>query len=325
MSKTLELTEPAEFCLLEHLLPQGQDQPFAATMLSHLNKLNAPPRSVGQYPTSDSQRARFRDRGWRHVDVWDLWEVWSSDSFLSSAERASLDEVEPFDEWEEFMLFARHYALVHASTSPVCDCEKLRPADPTSESGGKATEFSIKVECQQTNAPRRRFGEVMTVSNSMGRPYAVHMMGLGSNGRADSSDVYSLGGHDDLPKLPLTGPPPRMCSTITDLGECGVLLVGGRGSPASPLSDCWLYRKGPECHWQLTWSLPVPLFRHSAVRLRGTSLALIMNGKTVRSRISEDCFVFDPEQGWRRCRVEGTRPCPTFGSVLCNSPQSGNK
>ncbi|KAM4066960.1 cupin-like domain-containing protein [Hirsutella rhossiliensis] len=179
----------AEFCLLEHLLPQGADQPFAATMLSHLNKLNAPPR------------------GWRQVEVWDLWEVWSSDHFLTKAQRAFLDEVEPFDEWEEFMLFARHYALVHASTSPANQDGKSLP-NPTSENRRDAAEVSLEVECHQTNAPRRRFGEAMTVSSSMGRQSAIHMMGLGSNGRADSSDVYSLGRHDDLPKLPLIGPPP---------------------------------------------------------------------------------------------------------------------
>lgn len=317
----------AEFCLLEHLLPHGLGHPFAATMLSHLNKLKAPPKSVHQYPTRASQHTRFQNRGWRQVDAWDLWEVWSSESFLTSAERASLDEVEPFDEWEELMLFGRHYALVHASILAFSKDWHSRPKstlEPAPDPIEEAIEGSLEVECHQNNTARRRFGEAVSVSNSMGRRFFVHMMGLGINGRADSADVYSLERQGGFPKLNLAGPLPRMCSTTTHLGEYGVLLAGGRGSPASPFSDCWLLQQGPECHWRPTWSLPIPLFRHAAVRLRDTFLALVVGGKTLNSRVSEECFVYDPENGWLRCRVEGSKPRSTFGAVLCNAPKPGS-
>lgn len=156
----------------------------------------------------------------------------------------------------------------------------------------------------------------------MGRKFAANMMWTGTAGRADTYDVYSLGRHSDAPKLLSTGPLPRMCCTVTDLGDSGVLLAGGRGSPANALSDCWLFHKGAGCRWQSTWSLPVVLFRHGAVRLAGSSLALVMGGKTAASRMSDDCFVFDPERGWLRCRVAGARPRPTFGAVVCCSSQS---
>ncbi|KAI6781992.1 uncharacterized protein J7T54_003411 [Emericellopsis cladophorae] len=95
----------------------GQDHPFAKTMLRHFEKLNTPIKSVQQYPTVDSQRERFKDRGWAQVDIWDLWEAWSSSVFMTSAERMALDQVEPFDEWEELMLFGRHYSVLHAQAS----------------------------------------------------------------------------------------------------------------------------------------------------------------------------------------------------------------
>ena len=292
-------------------------------MLSHFDKLKTPPKSVGQYPTLESQRDRFQRRGWRCVDIWDLWEAWSSDYFLSSAERSALDQVEPFDEWEEFMLFARHYFIIHASATHVDGEQPSQTTTPKAKPGYAGAD--VEITCHQGNTPKRRFGDALVMSNSSGSQFALHMMGSGTNGRTDTYDVYSLGRHNDSPKLPLAGPLPRMCSTTTDLGDFGVLLVGGRSSPASALSDCWLFHKGAECRWQSTWRLPVPLFRHSTIRLTGSSLALVMGGKTGPSSISEDFYVFDPERGWIRCQVRGSRPRPAFGAIVCNSTQSIKK
>lgn len=292
-------------------------------MLSHFDKLKTPPKSVGQYPTLESQRDRFQGRGWRRVDIWDLWEAWSSDYFLSSAERSALDQVEPFDEWEEFMLFARHYFIIRASATPIDGEQPSQPlaSKPKPDYPGA----DVEVTSYQGNAPRRRFGDALVMSNSMGRQFALHMMGSGTNSRTDTYDVYSLGRHNDSPKLPLAGPLPRMCYTVTDLGDFGVLLVGGRGSPASAFSDCWLFHRGAECRWQSTWRLPVPLFRHSSIRLKGSSLALVMGGKTGPSKISEDSYVFDPERGWLRCQIRGCRPRPAFGAIVCSSTQPSKK
>ena len=59
--------------------------------------------------------------------------------------------------------------------------------------------------------------------------------------------------------------------------------------------------------------------------LKGSSLALVMGGKTGPSQISEDSYVFDPERGWLRCRVQGPRPRPAFGALVCNSSQSRDR
>ncbi|KAM3469214.1 hypothetical protein MY8738_010154 [Beauveria namnaoensis] len=99
----------AEFCLLEQIMPYGRGHPFAQTMLLHFDKLKTPPRSVRSYPTINDQSQRFKSRGWPSVRIWDLWDAWSCGEFVNVQERVALDDIEPFDEWEEFMLFARHY------------------------------------------------------------------------------------------------------------------------------------------------------------------------------------------------------------------------
>ncbi|PHH83163.1 hypothetical protein CDD82_3328 [Ophiocordyceps australis] len=313
-----QVCSDVEFCILEQILPQGPDHAFAKTMLAHFDKLKTPPKSVHRYPTLDSQRARFQSHGWRAVDTWDLWEMWSSNDFVSPAERAALDAVEPFDEWEEFILFSRHYCLVHASMLASTSCP--RPANTTEKPTSSYNDFQIR--CLLNNAPNRRFGDCLMTPNTLGTQYLVHMMGTGTSGRCDSYHVYSLNAdrHMGPPKLPLSGPTPRVAFSMTSLGDFGVLLVGGRSSPSNPLSDCWIFHKETQCRWELTWKLPIPLFRHSAVRLAHSSLILVIGGKTGPSSISDASFVFDPQRGWSKCRLAGSAPRPTFGALAICMP-----
>ncbi|XWX00997.1 hypothetical protein V2A60_009022 [Cordyceps javanica] len=213
----------AEFCLLEQLLPYGRGHPFAQTMLKHFEKLKTPPRSVAVYPTVSDQFKRFRSRGWSTVRIWDLWEAWSCDEFVKAEERVALDDVEPFDEWEEFMLFARHYFVLHASAAENTETMNRMPDMQTSKAQ-RGQELSIDF----TTIPisrKRRFGAFATLQDVEGQKFALNMTGLGSNAREESYDVYSLDSRaTSAPSLPLTGPSSRMCFTVTDLGSYGTLL-----------------------------------------------------------------------------------------------------
>ncbi|KAG6012950.1 tRNA methyltransferase ppm2 [Claviceps lovelessii] len=98
-------------------------------MLNHFDKLKTPLKSVAQYPTLSKQIDRFTSRGFHEANIWDLWQAWSSEEFVTSAERASLDVIEPFDEWEDFILFGRHYFIIHASTSPGFNEDEMTQSD----------------------------------------------------------------------------------------------------------------------------------------------------------------------------------------------------
>ncbi|KAJ4153285.1 hypothetical protein LMH87_009780 [Akanthomyces muscarius] len=182
----------AEFCLLEQLLPYGRSHPFAQTMLKHFDKLKTPPRSVGHYPTVGDQCERFKSRGWSSVRIWDLWDAWCCGEFVNAQQRASLDDVEPFDEWEEFILFARHYFVLHASAAE--NLETIHDATSTQTSKSSS---SKELEIQFTTIPgssKRRFGAPATLQNAEGRSFGLNVMGLGPNARDGSYDVYSLDG-----------------------------------------------------------------------------------------------------------------------------------
>lgn len=291
-------------------------------MLAHFDKLKTSLRSVHQYQTLDSQRARFNSRGWEQVDLWDLWEAWTGDDFLTPDDRRAMDEVEPFDEWEELMLFGRHYVVLHATAVTSRKDTTIVPERSHSES---LPALDIKATPQSATKPlKRRFGNAMAVSNVEGQHYGIHLLGLGADARSETYDVFGLS-HEKSPalQLPLSGPPPRMCSTMTDLGDHGVLLTGGRASPSKAMADCWIFRKDTPASWKRTWGLPKPLYRHSAVRLPGSSLALIVGGKTGPADVSSDAYVFHPEKGWLTCELSGSSPAPRiFGAALCNASSS---
>jgi tRNA wybutosine-synthesizing protein 4 len=291
-------------------------------MLSHFDKLSTPPRSVHQYSTVESQRSRFLTRGWQSANIWDLWEAWTGDDFLAETEREFLDEIEPFDEWEEFMLFGRHYFVLHATaTLPIHP-----PPETTRILNDDIPVYQINFRSGAAKkATKRRFGNSVRFHDPWGRNYGLHLWGWVVDGRANNCDLYSLTSGASSYELPLSGPGPRMCSTLTDLGDLGVLLVCGRASPAKPLSDCWLLQKGPSLAWKRTWDFPSPVFRHSAIRLRGTSLVLVSGGKKDSSMVSADSYIFEPKRGWLKCSLSGPEPEYVFGAVLCNTSRTATE
>ncbi|KAI5457239.1 hypothetical protein BGZ63DRAFT_427960 [Mariannaea sp. PMI_226] len=301
----------AEFCLLEQIIPNGADHPFAKTMLRHFNKLNTSLKSVHQYPTLDCQRVRFQERGWNQIDLWDLWEAWNDDMFLTSTERMEIDEVEPFDEWEEFILFARHYFVLHAKAASKSSSGSNARAEmnPT-----RVPHADLGITCSTTTAPKRRFGAPMVIANPEGQQYAIHTFGLGSSGRVPSCDLFTLQETSVPMELSPVGPSERMCHTLTDLGSFGILLAGGRGSPTRVLSDCWIFKRDTRS-WNKVDDLPTPLFRHCAIRLKDSGLALVFGGKTGTSQVSPNYFLFHPAQGWLQCKTSGNVPDSIFGAV----------
>ncbi|KAI1449421.1 LCM-domain-containing protein [Annulohypoxylon stygium] len=312
----------AEFCLLEQIIPDGEDHPFAQTMLAHFEKLKTPLKSVFVYPTLDSQQDRFTNRGWSQVDVKSLWHIWCDDQWLSAEARRKIDaiELEPFDEWEEFALFAGHYCVVIAKTNPT---------DITAVPNGSknVTELQVPVEplsaefCEYSGTRgQRRFGAALKLKNDLGEEFLANTFGSGTNTRLRSYDVYE--GEPPLQDIIThhAGPSSRMCHTITDLGDHRSLLVGGRSSPSSPLRDCWLFDKTDNT-WQRTADLPLPIYRHSTTRLAQSRMVLLIGGKSGSSTIFDGCLIYTPNSGWIECEILESSYTPVFGALLASLPE----
>ncbi|KAL2147916.1 hypothetical protein VTI28DRAFT_3394 [Corynascus sepedonium] len=314
----------AEFVLLEQILPDGKDHPFASTMLTHFDKLNTQLKSVSSYPTVTDQHARFSSRGWYSVKVWTLWQAWADETFLSQSERLQLDDIEEFDEWEEFALFASHYCIVHAKVGSVSAAAPAPSLPATTEFPTESVEMRFN-ECPGAKA-QRRFAAAMRLSpggsHDETRQSVLHVLGLGSKTRLPSCDIFRLGNSEDKER-PISGagsPTARMCHSLTDLGGNGVLLVGGRGRPSDPLKDCWMFDKSTRT-WKQTHDLPTPLYRHSVTALGNSGLALLVGGRGAALAFG-GCLLYHPEAGWVDCDIVGEKPAAVYGAVLSCSGES---
>ncbi|KAI0537040.1 leucine carboxyl methyltransferase [Xylaria digitata] len=305
----------AEFCLLEQILPDGPDHPFAKTMLSHFEKLKTPLKSVFEYPHLEAQHHRFSRLGWSHVNAFSLWQIWTSEEWISASERQELDLVEPFDEWEEFALFASHYCVVIARNFAV-----------GTESSGNNDIAVVDCSSQQISPQlrfnaysgihgKRRFGAVVQLRDELGEQVFANTFGLGTNNRLKSCDLHSFDSPAATIKVNPVGPSSRVCHTIADLGYLGSLLVGGRTSPTTALRDCWHFSM-EQNKWSSTSDLPVPLYRHSVAQLGRSNMSLLIGGRCDSSTVFSGCLVYKPGFGWIECKILGSLYKPVFGVML---------
>lgn len=283
-------------------------------MMKHFNKLGAPLYSIHEYPSLSEQEQRFKNAGWTHAQARSLWDLWSDKEFVGSSLRAWLDTVEPFDEWEEFALFASHYFLLIASTKPHNPVQESQKTPAFTKESDVSSQY-VLLPANDPKGGQRRFGALIPdTENSIG-----HHSGLGRQTRDVSTDLYTKCKGMTTPQLPF---PPRdvsarMCHTVTSLSGGDCLLVGGRASPANGFPDCWL-RQGKQ--WLSTQSLPVPRFRHSAVKITletGSDSVLVYGGK------SSDGYIFDTwllwqtnSHRWQGVEIQGARPTRRFGACL---------
>ncbi len=306
----------AEFVLLEQILPDGENHPFASTMLSHFHKLNTQLKSVKTYPTVAHQHTRFSSRGWDSVKVWTLWQAWADETFLSASERRALGDIEQFDEWEELALFASHYCVVHARTGS--DVAVASAPSLPSANGAPVQPLALQFDACSGIKGQRRFAAAMRLPEDGTRQSVVNVLGLGTKARLQSCDVFSPGIGDNELAASFTiqegGPTARMCHSLTDLGNNGVLLAGGRGSPSSPLKDCWLFDRSLNA-WTQTHDLTTPLYRHSVTALGDSGLALLVGGRGETEAFG-GCLVYHPEKGWVDCEIVGDKPAAVYGAVL---------
>jgi tRNA wybutosine-synthesizing protein 4 len=287
-------------------------------MLSHFDKLNTQLKSVSTYPSVTDQHARFSSRAWDSVNVRTLWQVWADEVFLSKAERRQLDEIEQFDEWEEFALFASHYCVVHARTGSSSTAIPA-PSVPSNSEQVPIHEVEMRFdECAGVRG-QRRFAAAMRLSQGETdetQQSVLNVLGLGTKSRLQSCDLFRSGIIEGEEAIAFGegGPTTRMCHSLTDLGTGEVLLAGGRGSPSAPLADCWLFNKDTKT-WTQTHSLPAALYRHSVVALGRSGAALLVGGRGVTEGFG-GCLLYHPVAGWVDCEIVGEKPAPVYGAVL---------
>ncbi|KAL8915608.1 MAG: hypothetical protein Q9172_006857, partial [Xanthocarpia lactea] len=319
------------FCMLEQLLPQGQGHPFAQKMIQHFTKLGTPLRCVHTYPLLQDQESRFLRAGFHSAKARTLWHFWQDQSLVALDLRLHLNEVEPFDEWEEFALFSSHYFILEAkksSTSPGSpeatgdDAPQglsLKRQSEVQTIRSVAADDNIVLNGLSSEAKlHRKFGAVI--------PFSEQTIGL-HGGISDKGRVNTTIRYQDLDleieRTSFSAPPldvdARVCHTITALDEHRYLLAGGRTSPDNALRECWLYFSG---QWKPVDKLPIPLYRHCATTVAyGTVDAgvLVFGGRTTRGAVVNKWFLWREATGWTEVFPSSEALQPRFGAAIAST------
>ncbi|KAL9636371.1 MAG: hypothetical protein Q9204_002289 [Flavoplaca sp. TL-2023a] len=323
--------DDVRFCLLEQLLPDGQEHPFAQKMMQHFAKLGTPLRCVQRYPLLQDQETRFLRAGFHSVKARTLWNLWQDQSAVASDLRLHLNKVEPFDEWEEFALFSSHYFILEAKKSlahPLNskDQEDVVPQDLASGSQPHVQESpSIAVDAKlvlnvlsSQSKHHRKFGATIPFSE---KAIGIHG-GIVDKGRSNTTSIYqdiSLEDTDAVYSSSPMGIEARACHTITALDDRRCLLAGGRTSPDNALHDCWLYHSG---QWKSVDKLPIPLYRHGATSVGyGTADVgvLIFGGKTTGGIVTKRWFLWKETIGWQELYPSAEELIPRFGANIAST------
>lgn len=285
--------------------------------MKHFNKLRAPLYSIHEYPSLKDQEKRFKNAGWNQAQARNLWDLWSDDKFLSGSLRSSLDAVEPFDEWEEFALFASHYFLLTASTRQPAAYTTLEQTEKLYSRHSTFCPFVLLPQCP-SGSDQRKYGAVVPDSeDSVG-----YHGGLGRQSRLASTDLYASSGDISNPfhPFPPRNIPARMSHTVTPLAGNDCILVGGRASPASALKDCWLRQANV---WRPAHNLPASRFRHSAsnVTINGNiQKVIVYGGKSSNGNTLDSWLQWDEGSGWQALEAvgAGSKPAARFGACMVN-------
>lgn len=309
---TLHLTDYiiAQFCLLEQYLPDGPSTPSAQTMIDHFIRLQSPLKSAVLYPSLRDQQARFTEHGWEDASIRSLWQMWADDEVVPPSIRQALDRLEPFDEWEEFNLFASHYFILLASNELVGAAQSLSslqpfvlPSSPRSDLNNSSVQWMSKPIVPLPSL--RRYGaSFVTPAGSV-----VMHGGQGTQGRLSQCEQIAKSDNEDAPR-PCAPNVEAMCHTITKLGSGDHVMVGGMTSPDNALRTCF---RGQPGAWRRVQDLPLGRYRHCALPA-GTGL-VVFGGKHDSATIAEDWLYFDPVTGWSKICLQGTAiPRARFGA-----------
>ncbi|WEJ96189.1 tRNA methyltransferase ppm2 [Yamadazyma tenuis] len=240
----------SHFLILEQILPAGTKEAFATKMLNHFSKLRSSLKCVEEYPLIEHQISRFQQY-YKHVEVKNLFENWND--LIDETTKQKVDEVESFDEWEEFILFCQHYVVLHATNDSL-----VYKQPNVSLQSRPVVELNIKPDTKSLDLK-------YPASCVVGGSIYVN----GGLGQTRSIKTYK-----DSEELETLDPPSgRMCHTFTD-----GILVGGRTQPGSFLKDVYRFN-AKEAKWSRLEDLPVGVSRHSAVSV-DTERILIIGGQS---------------------------------------------
>ncbi|XP_036300195.1 tRNA wybutosine-synthesizing protein 4 [Pipistrellus kuhlii] len=328
----------ALFVIYEQMRPHDT---FGLFMQQHFQQLNSPLHGLDRFPDVESQQHRFLQAGWAACRAMDMNEFYRC--FLPAEERRRVENLEPFDEFEEWHLKCAHYFILAASKGDtlsqilVHSSPELFPrVDPASPSGI----LLASVATSDSQSPSfKRYGHASVLLS----PGILSAGGFGEQeGRhCRMSKFHFLSRYCDLEwkgkQIGSWGTEAqwdgRLYHTMTRLSDTQVLVLGGRLSPVTPalgilqLSFCKSEDDSTEDVSVMVTKASteedstLSCWRHSTteVSYENQKYLFVYGGRSVAEPVLSDWHFFHVESmTWVKVPVEGDTPEGRHSHSACS-------
>ncbi|CAK6432315.1 unnamed protein product [Pipistrellus nathusii] len=328
----------ALFVIYEQMRPHDT---FGLFMQQHFQQLNSPLHGLDRFPDVESQQHRFLQAGWAACRAMDMNEFYRC--FLPAEERRRMENLEPFDEFEEWHLKCAHYFILAASKGDtlsqilVHSSPELFPrVDPASPSGI----LLANVATSDSQSPSfKRYGHASVLLS----PGILSAGGFGEQeGRhCRMSKFHFLSRYCDLEwkgkQIGSWGTEAqwdgRLYQTMTRLSDTQVLVLGGRLSPVTPameilqLSFCKSEDDSTEdvsimvTKASTEEDSTLSCWRHSTteVSYENQKYLFVYGGRSVAEPVLSDWhFLHVESMTWVRVPVEGDTPEGRHSHSACS-------
>lgn len=328
----------ALFVVYEQMKPHDA---FGQFMQQHFRQLNSPLHGLDRFPDVEAQQHRFLQAGWTACRAMDMNEFYRC--FLPAEERRRMENLEPFDEFEEWHLKCAHYFILAASRGDTLSqtlvfppSEEFPRVNPASPSGI----FPANVVTSDSQGPNlKRYGHASALLS----PCII--VSTGGFGEQDGkhcrvSKFHLLSRYCDFEWKGKqvcswrTGAQwdGRLYHTVTRLSDTQVLVLGGRLSPVTPalgiLQLCLcksednstedlnvtVTKAGPEDCTLSRW-------RHSTteVSYENQKYLFVYGGRSVVEPVLSDWyFLHVGTMAWVKIPVEGETPEGRHSHSACS-------
>lgn len=313
------------FLIYEQIHPSD---PFGQIMQEHFRKLNSTLYAVQQYPDIEAQRRRFLDKGWEQCVCLDMNCFYLG--LVPETERLNIEELEPFDEYEEWHQKCSHYFILTASqgalTAKALLLHSVSPLTTRSPSFGP---ISLTVR------PIPVTTEGIGMASTSLSPNVVLLTGGSNKGGREAQIGMLLRNNESWKYIRVVTSDFSVCMyhTASAISKRGALVLGGRASPLNPVKSiskltfdpCTFDLEGQDhvklCveHVVCDGNPPEPRWRHTTTMVthKGKELLFVFGGKN-GSQIYGDGSFLDMDQNlWTEVTVEGAAPEARFSHSAC--------
>ncbi|XP_072030501.1 tRNA wybutosine-synthesizing protein 4-like [Amphiura filiformis] len=327
------------FASYEQIQP---DDAFGVVMQNHFKKLNSTIKAIQTYPSLEAQCQRYTSMGWPHCQAVNMNQYYLN--ALSPEERARIESLELFDEYEEWHLKCAHYIVAYASAGRCRDSlSKLfhfqdKPAENVKSHSEPSINGVVKFNkwCKNCSSPMKCYAHASarTSANNVLICGGFGETTQGKHSRLNSVMLLNL----DSGKLNTAQPlqksdmiDARLHHTINSISQSQFIIFGGRTSPAKPCASTiilTLENHQQNVYYKLSTlpsrgNEPTPRWRHSAVLDQCKERLIVYGGCTIDGGVLDDLWWMEVTSGiWHKANTSCDLPKPRHSHTMSHWKQN---